>query len=157
MWEIRGRLKAHSLTQKYNSDMLQPWYTETYRQTHICTFLVHSALKPQHEHSFTVLMRQRIKRQTEGPLCSPSPPQRAPSPGAETRHGGGWMEGGQRCEKTDKCSVKQSMRRFCFVCWDFQTEFDAVSWRHCVVLHTHTFSYWFMLIRRYWSVSHHHY
>lgn len=62
-------------------------------KTHICTFRFHFALKPRPEHSFSVLMRQRIKQQTEGPLCSPSPPQRAPSLGVERqREGGGWKE-----------------------------------------------------------------
>lgn len=50
-------------------------------------------LSPQSEHSPTVLMRHRIKQQTEGLLCSPSPPQRSCSLGVE-KHcvGGGRME-----------------------------------------------------------------
>jgi len=78
-------------------------YKHLYTHMHIPS---HFALKPRSEHSFTVLMRQRIKQQTEGPLCSPSPPQREPALGVERRHeeGDGWMEEGHRWKRLIKIS-----------------------------------------------------
>lgn len=118
-WEIRGRLKEvkkkaflhvthahkHTLTVKkkklkdQDSGITKKTYSysimvygDLQTNTHMCTFHFHFALKPPSEHSFTVLMRQRIKQQTEGPLCSPSPPQPAPSLGVQTQHLGGRKE-----------------------------------------------------------------
>lgn len=132
--------------------------------THICTFHFHFALKPRTEHSFTVLMRQRIKRQTEGPLCSPSPPQRALSGGWKAAWGG---VDGRRAETTDKTDKETAVRSLKQRRWQFCDEetfprdferrrCELMQWHHWLIWHSHTFNQWFMLIRTYWSVRHIH-
>lgn len=65
LWNRNGlRIKTWSGIVTYCTD-----------KTHTGTFHFHFALKAPSEHSFTVLMRRRLKQQTEGPLCSTSPPQ----------------------------------------------------------------------------------
>lgn len=82
-------------------------YRDLWTNAHICTFLFHFALKPQSEHSFTVLMRQRIKQQTDGPLCSPFPPQQALFRGVEKEHGWGRVYGRRTDERKLLFSVKK--------------------------------------------------
>lgn len=64
------------------ADMLAKWIA-TYKHiwAHSISIL---PLSPAPEHSSTVLMRQRIKQQTEGPLCSP------PTPHPARSISGGW-------------------------------------------------------------------
>lgn len=106
--EIRGRIKSlacmkqhtheHTSTVKdktgtwrkklwfrqNEADMLAKWIaTHKHTWAHSISIL---PLSPAPEHSSTVLMRQRIKQQTERPLCSLPTPQ--PSPARSIS--GGW-------------------------------------------------------------------
>lgn len=93
-------VKNRNQRENYDSGIIRQTYCSGF-QTHMGTFHFSFAVKPWSEHSLTVLMREKIKQQIEGPLCSHFPPTLSLFlSGVERQHVGGG--GGKYVENRDE-------------------------------------------------------